>query len=240
MDGHRFDYLARLLAQSIGRRQAAGLLSSLAFAALIDRSAPDAEARKRRRRKKKQPPAVPPPGSPPVSPPTSPPPPPPPPAGCNPPCPAGRSCYQGTCTCTSSAQCANERNPRGFDCVGAPGNPSVTICGCTQFAGQNRRVCTAGEPCSTCCSDQECRDRPPGFPNAICATIPANGLVGRSCCDPPGSPCSNICCSVITCASGSQCGCRGEGQACGQNEQCCSRQCGYEANPFKCAPVGSG
>ncbi len=160
--------------------------------------------------------------------------------GCDPPCPSGRQCYQGTCTCTSSAQCANERNPRGFDCVGAPGNPTVTICGCTPFAGQNRRVCVAGEPCSVCCSDTECRAQNPSAPDIICATIPVNGLVGRSCCDPPGSPCSNICCSVSSCAPGTQCGCRAGGQACGQHEQCCSLQCGTQAAPFTCAPVGSG
>lgn len=289
MDNPRFDHLTRSVAQSLGRRRIAGLLTILGSGVLLSGLAIEGEAGKRKKHKKKakkkrgggcvptctgkacgaddgcgQPcPCSPPPG------------PPGPPCtpmcngigcgaddgcgqpcqtgtcptnqtcrngicvstdGCNPPCPAGRSCYQGTCTCTSSAQCANERNPRGFDCVGAPGNPSVTICGCTQFAGLNRRVCVAGEPCSVCCSDGECRAQTPGSPDIICATIPVNGLVGRSCCDPPGSPCSSVCCSVSSCASGTQCGCRAGGQACGQHEQCCSLQCGTQADPFQCAP----
>jgi hypothetical protein len=154
--------------------------------------------------------------------------------GCNPPCAAGRQCYQGTCTCTNSAQCANERNPNGFNCVGAPGNPSVTICGCTHFAGLNNRVCVAGEPCSVCCSDLECQAQLPGVPDVICATVSSTALTGRSCCRPPGSsPCGG-CCSGF--CNGAVCGCIAGGQPCGQHEQCCSLQCGTQADPGKCAP----
>lgn len=159
-------------------------------------------------------------------------------SACNPPCAAGRDCYQGTCTCSSPSQCANERNPNGFDCIGAPGNPLVTICGCTPFTGQNRRVCVAGEPCSVCCSDLECRTAVPDLPDIICATVPVNGLVGRSCCVPQGGLCggNNQCCGG-GCVN-NQCGCLGGGQNCGQHEQCCSNQCGTQAEPNKCAPVG--
>ena len=149
---------------------------------------------------------------------------------CDPPCPSGRDCFQGDCTCTSSGQCANDRDPNGFDCVSAPGNPLIGICGC---ANSSARVCTAGQPCSTCCADLDCQAIFPGDDHIICATIPVDTLVGRSCCHPPGSPCSSACCSGF--CSGTVCGGFATGHACGQNEQCQSRQCGTPTTPNACA-----
>jgi hypothetical protein len=152
---------------------------------------------------------------------------------CSPACQADRPCSGGRCTCSADSQCARDRDPEGFQCLNSVTNP---FCGCRKQRPEDLypRVCVAGEPCSSCCADQECRDRVPDLPDIVCTSLPVNGLVGRGCCVPKDGLCggNNDCCGG-GCVD-DVCGCLGTGANCGAHEQCCSNQCGTQATPFKC------
>lgn len=231
MDEQQFDRLARCLGQGFDRRRLTGVVTGLGLATAL--GSPTKTEAKRNKKKKKKPSPSCPGGT----------------AlcggtcvntatdsancgGCGRVCAVDRPCSQGRCTCSLDSQCARDRDPAGFDCLNSVTNP---FCGCRPFTGQNRRVCpgAAGEACSVCCSDEECQATVPDLPTIICATPSLNGTVGRSCCNPPGAPCSNNCCAGF--CSGAICGCKAAAQPCGQDQQCCSNQCGTQANPNGCA-----
>ena len=152
-------------------------------------------------------------------------------SSCTPACASDRECSEGKCKCSLDSQCARDRDPNGFDCLNSVTNP---FCGCRPFTGQNRRVCVAGEPCSVCCSAEECQAKVPELPDIICASLPLNALVGRFCCVPQGGLCGgNSQCCGGSCV-GNVCSCNGSGQNCSAHEACCSNQCGTPANPFTC------
>jgi hypothetical protein len=238
MESQQFDRLTRHLEQVLSRRRAGGALAGLGIAASLGFTGADAKKKKRKKKKKTT-----------AAPTTLGPAPVPPGVGCTPDCagkacgaddgcgnrcqsgtcPIGRICLNGSCSCTDDNQCSNERNPNGFECVGLPG---PAVCGCHQDSGATytRRVCVAGEPCSRCCADSECKTDL----GEICTSLPLNTLLGRVCCLPHGAACGIGCCSGI-CGADGTCGCLASGRSCGSHEACCSNQCGTQTAPFTCA-----
>lgn len=145
-------------------------------------------------------------------------------------CVAGQVCFAGECEdlCQNDFDCISELNANGLECTSLPGS-AVTVCGCRPDPVLPRRPCNGGEPCSTCCSDEECILRT-GNEDMICAGIPPNAtILGRSCCLPTGAPCGIGCCG--NCGANNLCVGRAQGQNCAINQACASGLCGMD---FKC------
>ncbi|MDQ2655495.1 MAG: hypothetical protein M3Z20_20895 [Chloroflexota bacterium] len=146
---------------------------------------------------------------------------------CTPACAPGRECFAGACSCLANGECEGREDPAGEWCVNnPPGRPDVGLCGCLE----GFKVCAAGERCSNCCSDLECQHANPGNAGIICPTVPANTYLPRFCCVANEAACGNDdqCCSRHCDLSGGfpgACTCREAGEACSQNEGCCSGAC---------------
>jgi hypothetical protein len=146
-------------------------------------------------------------------------------AACDPPCPTGRPCVEGRCTCTHYAQCESAKDPHGNFCIFAPGS-SFGVCGCRD----ELIVCATGEACSTCCSTDFCRQVNQSS-TIICAGVPANSYWARHCCEPIGAECGyrdDFCCSGrcdLNLGITGQCECAPAGSPCRSSIGCCSGAC---------------
>jgi hypothetical protein len=191
MDDHRFDTLARALAErDWSRRRLALTLVSSAIALLFGWSAERAEAKKKKRKNKKRKKKSP----------------------CTPSC-AGKRCGEangcgGSCTCGECRVCLSGA------CFLAPDGTACGECGqCTN----GTCYVSSPEPCGSCatCHEGTCVPKAPNtscydndlarcyrgqcIPSVFCAAFPAecttgDGCCSRACCSIPGVPGVQYCC----------------------------------------------